>query len=301
MNRRSRHVVVLAVAVITASIASLGVYRATAGMPDAAAATQVPVVVAARALAIGTAVTADDVKVVQWPATSVVPGAIGAVKDVVNRGVLAAVLPNEPITTSKLADANAGTGLPPAIPPGMRAMSVKVNDVIGVAGFIVPGNRVDVVVTVRRNQMSMTSTVASNVQVLTEGTRRDQDKPATDGKPTESTVVTLMVTPQQGERIALAQSEGQIMLALRNPNDSDTTVSQGIRSDSLLAGVDTAPPAPAPKPTARRVVSAPPPAVEAPAPAPNKVESIKAGKRTEDVIKDAGKDAGKEPGKEVIK
>ena len=90
------------------------------------------------------------------------------------------MLENEPITASKLASVESGAGLPPAIPRGMRAMSVKVNDVIGVAGFIVPGSRVDVVVTIRRTNDSMTRTAASNVQVLTAGTRKDQEKPEAD-------------------------------------------------------------------------------------------------------------------------
>jgi pilus assembly protein CpaB len=291
MNRRTRHVVVLAVAILTASLASLGVYRATAGRPNAAAGpTLVPVVVAAHELAIGTLVTERDVRVVQWPATSVVPGAMGSVKEVVNRGLLAAVLPNEPLTGNKLAAQNDGAGLPPAIPAGMRAMAVKVNEVIGVAGFIVPGSRVDVVVTMRRSNDSVTSTVASNVQVLTSGTRRDQERPAaaSQASSTDTTVVTLMVSPQDAERIALAQSEGQIMLSLRNPNDRAPTVSAGVRTGALLAQSEPPAPAPAPKPTApRRVVSAPPPAPEVvTTPKPRTIETIRAAKRSEEPIKE---------------
>jgi pilus assembly protein CpaB len=217
----------------------------------------------------------------------VVPGAINRVEDVVNRGLLAQVLQNEPITASKLAEANSGAGLPPAIPAGMRAMAVKVNDVIGVAGFINPGSRVDVVVTIRRTSDSVTSTVASNVQVLAAGTRRDQEQPAAENaKNAESTVVTLMVTPQDAERIALAQSEGQIMLALRNPNDREPTVSPGVRTTALLSEPEKpAPaPAPAPKPATRRVV-APPPTPEPPAVPQRTVETIRAAKRTEEVLK----------------
>src|SRR4029453_5858815 len=112
MNRRSRHIVVLAVAVITASLASLGVYRVTVGMPRASAWAKVPVIVAARTMSIGPPLTERDVKVVSWPATSLVPGAISSVKDVVNRGLLTQVLQNEPITSSKLAEASSGSGVP---------------------------------------------------------------------------------------------------------------------------------------------------------------------------------------------
>ena len=106
----------------------------------------------------------------------------------------------------------------------MRAISVKVNEVVGVAGFVVPGTRVDVMVTLTNRQqdsLSMTRVVVSNVQVLTAGTRYDQEN-AKDGKPIPSTVVTLLVSPEDGERVALAASEGQIMLTLRNPLDTVT-------------------------------------------------------------------------------
>jgi pilus assembly protein CpaB len=288
MNRRSRHLMVLAIAIITASIASFGVYRAVDTMP----AKQItdahqPVVVAKRSMAIGTQLTEQDVKVIAWPAESVVPGAIGSVKEVVNRGLLTAVLLNEPITSNKLASADTGAGLPPAIPPGMRAISVRVNDVIGVAGFVVPGSRVDLVVTIRRQTDSMTRTVASNVQVLTSGTKQDQEKPGPDGKAAPaSTVVTLMVAPEDAERIALAQSEGQIMLVLRNPLDVQPTVTSGVRTAALLGQSDT--PAPEVKPAAppRRIVVKephvePPP----PPPQPRMVEAIRAAKRTDEVIK----------------
>ena len=109
-------------------------------------------------------------------------------------------------------------------------MSVKVNDVIGVAGFVVPGTRVDVVVTIRRTTDSMTRTAASNVQVLAAGTRQDQGKPESDSKTANaSTVVTLLVSPTDAERIALAQAEGEIMLMLRNPLDNETTMTPGVR------------------------------------------------------------------------
>ena len=293
MNRRSRHLVVLTVAVFTAAIASFAVYRALLQRPRSLA--DVPhqsVVVAARSLPIGTELTENDVKLVAWPAATPVPGAIGDVKSAVNRGLLTAVLHNEPITVNKLATIGTA-GLPPAIPRGMRAMSVKVNDVIGVAGFVVPGTHVDVVVTIRRTTDSMTRTAASNVQVLAAGTRQDQGKPESDTKTANaSTVVTLLVSPTEAERIALAQSEGEIMLMLRNPLDTDPTMSPGVRTESLLGGGEagSAPtPAPAVRPAPRR---APAPApvvaaqVETPAPEPRKVEVFRAIKRTDEPVKD---------------
>jgi len=289
MNRRNRHLVVLLIALTTASLASFGVYRAVERMPmRPAEAPPQSVVIAARSMPIGTELTARDVRVVAWPSSSPMPGAISNVNDVVSRGLLTSVLQNEPITSSKLASPEAGGGLSPAIPRGMRAMSVRVNDVIGVAGFLVPGSKVDVVVTMHRGADSMTRTAASNVQVLTAGTRqeqqKEQQKPEADEKAGASTVVTLMVTPQDAERIALAQSEGEIMLVLRNPLDTEPTVTSGVRTAALL-GPEEAPAAvksPAPR---RAVVVAPPPPADPPPPTPRTVEAIRAAKRTEEVIR----------------
>ena len=193
-------------------------------------------VVAQHPLRLGTRITADHVKLVQWPANAQVANSFGKIEDVLNRGLIAPVDENEPLTQSKLAALEAGAGLPPSIPPGMRAISVKVNEVVGVAGFVVPGTRVDVMVTLEgknRDQDSTTRVVLSNAQVLTAGTRYDQEK-AKDGQPIPSTVVTLLVSPNDGERVALAAAEGQIMLTLRNPLDQDPTSTTGVRTATLL-------------------------------------------------------------------
>jgi pilus assembly protein CpaB len=290
MNRRTRHLVVLLIAIVTASIASFGVYRAMAQIPAQRVDSMKSVVVAARPMVIGTAITAKDLKLVEWPASSLVPGAITDLKEAVDRGLLTSVRENEPLTTDKLASIESGAGLSPAIPPGMRAIAVKVNDVIGVAGFIVPGSRVDVVVTIRRPNDSMTRTAASNVQVLTAGTRKDQENPGSSGNrlgDTGETVVTLTVTPRDAERIALAQSEGQIMLVLRNPLDTDSALTAGIRTDALLGKEEAAAPAPVVRQQApRRPAPAPEPvAAPAPPPQPRTVEAIRAAKRTDEVIK----------------
>jgi pilus assembly protein CpaB len=288
MNRRTRHLVVLCVAVITASLASFGVYRAVERLPvHQVDQTPVSVAVAAKSMPLGTRIGAHDVKLVAWPANNPLPGAIAATEAVIGRALLTSVLENEPLTAAKLASADAGAGLPPAIPQGMRAISVKVNDVIGVAGFVEPGSHVDLLVTIRRRDDGITRTVASNVRVLTSGTRQDQAKTGsgTDAK-SASTVVTLMVPPDDAERIALAQSEGQIMLVLRNPLDKEQTVTSGVRTASLLGPAEVTPekPVAAPRPAVVRkpvpVVDAPPP----PAP-PRVVEAIRAAKRTEEVIR----------------
>jgi pilus assembly protein CpaB len=288
MNRNRRTAIVFGVAALMAAIARLGVYRIVAAMPARAAeVTTLDVIVAAHPLKLGTRVTADHVKVVKWPASSPVPGAFAKVEDVVNRGLITTVDENEPLTETKLAPLEAGAGLPPSIPPGMRAISVKVNEVVGVAGFVVPGTRVDVMVTLsdrQREQDTLTRIVVSNVQVLTAGTRYDQEK-AKEGTPIPSTVVTLLVTPDDGERIALAASEGALMLALRNPLDTDETATKGVR----VGGLFGQPPAPAPKPVGVRAKAAPvkaePAPAAAPAPRPYTVEAIRGAKRSEEIVR----------------
>ncbi len=288
MNRQKRHLVVLVVAVATATLASVGVYRAVDRMPVR----EVPlahqsVVVAAHALPMGTQLTERDVKVVAWPASSPLAGAYSRVDEVVNRPLVAAVLENEPLVPAKLASREAGSGLSSAIPRGMRAISVKVNDVIGVAGFIQPGSRVDLMATIRRSADSVTRTVASNVQVMSAGTKQEQQpKSPLDAKnaPT-ATVVTLMVTPADAERIALAQTEGQIMLVLRNPLDNETAATSGVQTAALL-GQPESTPAPAktsaPKrPVAEKLTSETPAAIQL----ERRIETIKAAKRTEEVIR----------------
>ena len=293
MNRRTRTLIVLAIAIACATLATAGVLMAIKRIPPKIVeAPQTSVVVAARPVSMGIRLGDDDVKVVEWPTRTPVPGAYGDVKKVLNRGLIASVVENEPLTDAKLAPLAAGGGLPPAIRPGMRAISVKVNEVIGVAGFVVPGARVDVLVTIRQDSESRSRIVVSNAQVLTAGTRFDQEQ-AKDGKPIPTTVVTLMVDPQNAERLALAAAEGQILLTLRNPLDAIETRTAGVGTKGLMAGEPppmasaTASPKVAAhrsRPVVTRVatvgIAAPPPP-----PGPYVVEKISAQKRTTEVIR----------------
>ena len=287
MNRRTRTFVVVLVAVVLASLASLGVYRAVQRIPtrEVEIATA-HAVVAARPLTMGTLLTKDDVKIVGWPARTPVAGGFTSVDQVTNRGVMTALAENEPLTDGKLAPAGSGGGLPPSIPPGMRAISVKVNEVIGVAGFVAPGTNVDVVVTIRAgSEGSMSRVVVSNVQVVTVGTRSDQQNPKDSQRPAASSVVTLMVTPDDAERIALASAEGQIILTLRNPLDTLPTTTEGTRMASLMG--KTAPPPPVVRKAAAsaHVQAPPPPPPVEPAKRLYEVEAIRAAKRTEEIVR----------------
>src|SRR5712692_11850563 len=194
-----------------------------------------PVVVAAADLDIGVELGRDEIRVIQWPANALPATAIGDPNDVIGRGLILPVIENEPILPNKLASKEAGAGLPPAIPPGLRAVSVRVNEVIGVAGYVLPGTRVDVVATVSPTdqKQDMTSKVIlTNVQVLAAGTKIERD--AHDNKPMPVSVVTLLVDPEESERLTLAANEGKIQLALRNPLDKASTVTTGVRPAMLL-------------------------------------------------------------------
>jgi pilus assembly protein CpaB len=151
---------------------------------------------------------------------------------------------------------------------------------IGVAGFVTPGTRVDVLVTIRQEKDSMSRVVVQNVEVLTAGAKYDDPESRKQGKPIPSTFVTLMVWPEQAERIALAVSEGQIMLALRNPADKKSVQTQGVRGDEIMARVSPPQPPPPPGggrgPRVGRGGTGPTPP---PPPPPCRVETFKAGKR----------------------
>lgn len=283
MNRQNRALLVVGIAILFASLASFGVYRAIRQIPVR----EVPVattfaVVARDRLEAGTLLTAQQLQVVPWPEANPLTGGFTKVDDVVGRGLVSSVVPNEPITEPKLAPRGAGGGLPPMIPSGMRAIAVKVNDVIAVAGFTVPGTRVDVVVTVRGSgtQDSMSRVVVSNVQVLAAGTKFDQDK-SKDGQAMPTTVVTLLVTPADAERIALAQTDGQVMLVLRNPMDVDPAQTNGIRMSGLVSAPNAAPVKQIIQGRPRMVAPTPPP----PPPAPYTVEAIRGAKRSEEVVR----------------
>ncbi len=293
MNRGVRTIVVLMVALFAAAAASYGAFQV---MQRVSAEQQVPqtapVVVAARPVAMGTLITRDHVKVVQWPTTASIEGSYSNPEDVVDRGTVTSFAENEPFVEAKLAAKGLGAGLPPTIPAGMRAISIRVNEVIGVAGFVVPGSRVDVLVTIQppapSDPSKMTRMVAGNVQVLTAGTRIDQDQARADGKPIPTSVVTLMVSPEDAERLALAQNEGQITLTLRNPLDQEPTATPGVRLASLL-GTQTAmtPEQPMGRVAVRRPRPAPMVVTTTPVQAPKAytVETIRGSKRSEETVK----------------
>src|SRR5215204_5794297 len=284
MNRKNRTLFVLIIAVAVASSASYFVYRAVSNIPVREVEVKsYYVAIATKPLPVGTMLAPSDIKLVAWPASSPVAGGYTKIEEVVNRGLIASVVENEPFTATKVAPIEAGAGLAPTIATGMRAISVKVNEVIGVAGFVVPGTRVDVVVTVGRQNDSISRVIVSNAQVLTAGTKYDQEQ-SKDGTPLPSTVVTLLVTPPDAERIALASTEGSIMLALRNPLDATTTDTKGTRMASLLGAAEPAPVVRMARGIPRATIATAPPPPPPPPPI-YQVETIRAAKRVSEVVK----------------
>ena len=235
---RTRVGIVFLMALVAAAIAAYLAFSVVRDRgPVVVQATEAPtahVVVAARDMDVGHTLTADDIRLAEWPSTMLPEGYSSTPAEVVGRGVLTPIKLNEPLLSGKLALKEAGGGLPIIIPEGKRAMSVKVDQVIGVAGFTLPGTRVDVLVTldqVANFDEPITQIVLQNIQVLTAGQVIEQDN---EGQPITVPVVTLLVEPEQAEKLTMATSKGRIQLALRNTLDLDTVETPGVRPRGLL-------------------------------------------------------------------
>lgn len=285
---RNRIFAVLALAVIAGGGLAYGTYNAINTQPvkTVNAPTQA-VVVAAADLPLGTELKKEDLTVVNFPVGAAPEGTFSKPADILGRGLIVSMVKNEVVLNAKLASKEAGAGLPPVIPDGMRAVSVRVNEVIGVAGYVLPGTRVDVLATASPNgspQDATSKVILSNVQVLTAGTRMEQDQEK--GKPMAVTVVTLLVYPEQSERLALASTEGKIQLALRNPMDTSAPETPGIKQAGLLGLVKTAPKTVASNSASKGRKVAGPVTPETPMAAPlPTVEMIRGDKRSSEVIK----------------
>ena len=268
MNKR--FLGVLTFAFLVAAGASLVLYRVLINrpVPTTAGPVMTQVVLATKDLEVGSVLKEEDVKVSDWPGTMPL-GATNQVKDVLGRGVMTAIFAKEPIIQSRLAPKGAGGGMATMIPPGMRAVAVRVNEVVGVAGFVVPGTHVDVLISGNSpggNGMlgTLTQTLLQNIEVLSAG--QDFRKDA-EGKPIAVQVVNMLVTPTQAEQLSLAASSTSIQLVLRNPLDHDIAKTPGTALQRLfsngklaLAPTDVAPrPRAVPKRPAPVIAAAPPP------------------------------------------
>ena len=274
MNK-NRAVIGLFLAVVVALLLSVYVYRAFQQASAVRPLKTQQVVVAITPLPLGTRLDSTNVRTIIWPGDILVPGMLTTVASAEGRALMTPVVANEMILEGKLAPREAGAGLPATIPEGMRAISVAVNEVIGVAGFVTPGTSVDVLVTgqipgaTQSGAQYVTRTILENVRVLAAGQKIEQDK---DGKPQTVPVVTLLVNPKDAGTLAMASTEGKIQLALRNTIDGQTPAPVPVLQATVFGS--GAPP-PVVQPTGRRVVAQKPPA---PTP-PYTVEIIIGGKR----------------------
>src|SRR5205085_2848819 len=203
-------------------------------------------------------ITDNDVKFAEW-AGPLSAGAITKKDEVVGRGVVATVYEGEQILMSRLAPRGAGAGMAATIPPGMRAVAVRVNEVVGLAGFVVPGMRVDVLISgnppnARGNQGTLTRTVLQNIEVLSAGQNIQKDA---EGKPISVGVVNMLVTPEQAEVLSLASNETRIQLILRNPMDKEETNTKGTTVSYLYENKNGLAPAGGGKPVATATNGAP--------------------------------------------
>ncbi len=243
MNQ-NRMILGLAVAVAIAFILSTFVYRQFRQATSVKPLVTQHIVVAAMPLQLGTRVDSSNLRLIPWPAGEPVVGMFTRIEDCANRALITPVAENELVLENKLAPREAGGGLPATIPEGMRALSVAVNEVVGVAGFVIPGTMVDVLVTGRIAGTShggpenITRTILENVRVLAAGQKIEVDR---EGKPQTVPVITLLVSPQDAGKLAMASTEGKIQLALRNTIDSKKVDPPAVLEAVLFAGAPLPP------------------------------------------------------------
>jgi pilus assembly protein CpaB len=234
MRARTRAFMGLALALIGLLSAAF-LFRSQARMQQHAAPEKpkVAIAVATRDIPAGTVVSDADVRIAQWPEDVAPPNHASVSTAVVGRAALAPIQKGEALLESRLSPTGAGAGLPVLIGPGYRALSVRVEDVVGIAGFVQPNSHVDVLVTARSNDEARSAVLLQGVRVLATG---HQITASQDSGSQNSAVITLEVTPSQAEMLTLAASEGRIQLALRNPIDNASAATSGIRMNDLIPG-----------------------------------------------------------------
>ncbi len=243
MNR-TRMIVITLVALFSSGVVTLLAYQMLSRRLNPTAEDMTQIVVAAEELVLGTRLTAPHLRMVPWPKAVALEGSFFDLEEIVGRGVVVPMLPNEPVMESKLAPIEAGAGLTTAIPEGMRAVAIKVNDVVGIAGFVLPGTRVDVIVVGspdERKRNDTSKVILENIVVLAAGQNIEQ---GTDGEPLAVQVITLLVTPVGAEKLALASVDGRLQLALRHPLDLDLNDPAPVKKASLYTQAASSSPPP---------------------------------------------------------
>jgi pilus assembly protein CpaB len=287
--QQSRLALTFILALVLALAASYLVYRQLSSASPVEAQGQ-QVVIAAADLTIGTPLTAEDLTVTRWP-TSDIPAGTAMDKDaLVGRPLIYPVFKGEPILTSKLALEGSGAGLSAVIDEGMRAVSIRVDEVVAVAGFVVAGTHVDVMLTGNpgSGEEQLTQTILEDVQVLAAG---QSIQPDAEGKPQRVNVVTFLCTPDDAAKVILAASEGRIQLVLRNAvekEDGDAVAKKELPKVGRRELYSGGAPPPRPVVAARRAPAPPPAPIAPPAPEPVSIMMIR-GARVSSVELEAEK------------
>lgn len=277
----------LLMALAVSSVCTFALSRKMSHRSDPVA--MVGYVVPTHAYAAGDMLRPDGVQVAQWPADRPVAGAFLKTSDVVGRSLLYPVDANQPLTDKLLSAPGAGTGLAARIPEGMRAIALRSDEVMGVAGFVTPGSHLDVLVTYRTDRLPepRTVTVLQNAEVLAAG---QQVQPDPQGKPSTVNVVTLLLAPQDAERAVLASTQGTIHFVMRSGADHTEAHDKGVTLAQLAD-----PNAPMPVEIPAPVAAAPVPVKPAAPAAPPKlvrqstVEIFSGDKQTTASFPDGGK------------
>jgi len=286
MNR-TRLLMIGVLALALGFFASVYVYKNLQSGTRSGVEAGVDVIVAADDLQVGAKVEERDIKIIKIPGADLPPSAPRRRADVLGHGVIVPIAKGEFILPNRLAGENAGAGLPSLIPPGMRAVSVRVNEVVSVAGFVTPGTRVDVLLTGTPGAggEQQTTTVLQNVAVLASG--HTLERTAT-GEAQTTAVITLLVSPDDAQRLTLASSEGHIQLALRNPLDTKQDEVPSSNSRGLYRGVALPMPAPtAVHHSAPKMVKPPPPP-----PSPGVSVEVYQGDKKPEIVKCSEENCG---------
>jgi pilus assembly protein CpaB len=240
----------IAAAVFVGLVATFGIHKYITVKTRVPTVATASVAVASKDVPPGTSITPEMVKVATWPKELIPPHSAASLGQVQGRVAIMPIANGEPILNRKLAPVGTAAGLSGLLDPSKRALTVRVDDVIGVAGFINPGNRVDVLMDMKMGDKEHYSkTILQNILVLTVGQISEQKG---DSKPVVVNTVTMELSPEQAEILNLASNEGKIRLTLRNFRNVETVQTEGIASSQLITGVKKAEAASTTSPTPRR-------------------------------------------------
>jgi pilus assembly protein CpaB len=300
-----RYSLVFYAAIVVALIATFGVYRVLEATKANARVATAPVVIAQRDMPEGSTIDRMAVVVAQWPVGTIPAGAFTTIDSVASRVTRVPVFKGEALVPGRLAPDGTGPGLEVKITPGKRAMSFRINDVSGIAGLIQPNSRVDILVVIGAGEKGQLAKLfMENMRILAIGSVPQR---ADDGRAINASVATVEVTPEQGERLALATTQGGIQLLLRGYGDPDSAKTQGATTQQIVSALNKAStvvqepprsaerrparrPDPVPTPVQQPIVQAPPPPVARPAkPDTNTVTVIRGTAVTQQKFADSTK------------